>query len=510
MNTETTGELVQTAVAGERGAFETLVNRHAAMVAGVAYSRCGDFALSEDIAQEAFIEAWKNLGALREPNKFAGWICTIARRRAIDAVRTTRSERLFRSLDNMHDDVHDQQMLTPEATMSQAEEREWLWSMLSRLPEKYREPLVLFYRCEESTREVAIALGENEETIRQRLTRGREMLRTEFAESMRKSLGATVPKAAFAGLVMASLPSTTCAATVTATSIGTGKLVTSKSIGIGSTSGAAFASSVLGPLIGLLGGAFGSWMSWKNCEYESQQRFIVRQLLWFVIGMAAFLGLLIILIEVRLNGWLDNDWIYGSLLVGLIVGFQLLNVLWIWHGIRDYKRLGAEARIAGEPMRPEIQSRQEEVRRQTRITRSDGNIGYDAFSWNAGGWFGSCIGTTAWMLPLGISSFWFGSTVAGFAISTCFAVGISLAVMGWSLREGIPAYRALQSMIIVMGLLTTIVFAAMQLYANEKTCEYAQWTPWAWFLLLIFPLIVCQFWWTRRSFERRMLKNEPS
>ena len=510
MNTKTTGELVQTAVAGERRAFESLVSRYSAMVTGVAYSLCGDFARSEDIAQEAFIETWKNLESLREPEKFAGWICTIARRRAIDVVRKSKSERLVRSLDKMPYEVQDRRTLTPEANMSQAEEREWLWSMLSRLPEKYREPMVLFYRCEESTREVAIALGENEATIRQRLTRGREMLRTEFAESMRKTLGATVPKAAFAALVMASLPSTTCAAAVTATSIGSGKLVAVKSIGIGSTSVAVFASSVLGPLIGLLGGAFGSWMSWKNCEYESQQKFIVRQLLWFFIGMAAFLGLLIILIEVRLNGWLDNDRIYGSLLVGLIVGFQLLNMLWIWHGIRDYKRLGAEARVAGEPMRPEVQIHQEVVRRRTRVTRSDGSIGYDAFSWNVGGWFGSCIGSTAWMMPLGIASFWFSSTVAGFVISTCFVVGISLAVMGWSLREGIPAYRALQSMIIVMGLLTTIVFAAMQLYANEKTREFAQWTSWAWFLLLLFPLIASQFWWTRRSFERMMLKNEQS
>jgi len=87
------------------------------MVTGVAYSRCGDFALSEDIAQEAFIEAWKNLATIHEPEKFPGWICTIARRRAIDAVRSATSTRSDCTLGKMTLEIPDHKQLTPEDSM---------------------------------------------------------------------------------------------------------------------------------------------------------------------------------------------------------------------------------------------------------------------------------------------------------------------------------------------------------------------------------------------------------
>ena len=63
--TQTTADLVRAAATGDRAAFEMLIRQNAAMVTGVAYSRCGDFALSEDIAQEAFIEAWRNLATIQ-------------------------------------------------------------------------------------------------------------------------------------------------------------------------------------------------------------------------------------------------------------------------------------------------------------------------------------------------------------------------------------------------------------------------------------------------------------
>ena len=146
---QTTADLVRAAATGDRAAFEMLVSQNAALVTGVAYSKCGDFALSEDIAQEAFIEAWKNLATIQAPEKFPGWICTIARRRAVDIVRRAKSTRDDCSLDQMTSEVQDSKQLTPEANMSIQQERELVWSMLARLPEAYREPMILFYRCEE-------------------------------------------------------------------------------------------------------------------------------------------------------------------------------------------------------------------------------------------------------------------------------------------------------------------------------------------------------------------------
>lgn len=68
---QNTADLVKTAATGDRAAFEILVSQNAALVTGVAYNKCGDFAISEDIAQEALIDAWKNLATIQEPREIA-------------------------------------------------------------------------------------------------------------------------------------------------------------------------------------------------------------------------------------------------------------------------------------------------------------------------------------------------------------------------------------------------------------------------------------------------------
>ncbi|TWU06313.1 RNA polymerase sigma factor [Stieleria varia] len=500
-------DLVRDAAQGNHEAFETLVNRHAGMVTGVAYSVCGDFSLSEDIGQEVFVEAWKKLSTIRDPENFAGWICTIARRRAIDAVRAKNSTHANCSIDNMPFEIPDRNQVTPEANMSMNQEREWIWSMLSELPEMYREPMVLFYRCEESTRDVAIALGEKESTIRQRLKRGREMLRTEMTQSIRKTLGETAPKAAFAALVMASLPSTTYAAGASATTAVAGKASGVGSTVVKSAAATAFGGAAIGSLIGVAGGALGTWMSWKNCEYESQQRLIVRRTMHLLFGMLVFGILVGVLITAKVQGLLASN----SLFVGLLAGLHLLAVgctcLWVWRFNLGYKRLADEARAAGEPVREFVQRQRDDVRKQTQVVRADGSIGYEAFQWRAAPWFGSCIGSTAWMVPLAVASIWFGSTGLGMFAIGCFLVALLLASVAWVRRDHLFAYWSFQFAIAAAMVLTAVVLVAISTLANAETLQYLQWTPWGWLVLLMYPAISLYFWWIRRSFERRMLQS---
>lgn len=219
--------------------------------------------------------------------------------------------------------------------MSIQQERELVWSMLTaNLPEAYREPMILFYRCEESTRDVAIALGESEATIRQQLKRGRDMLRAEMTESIRTTLGVTVPKAAFAAIVMASLPSTTYA-TAQPPRLQRLRSQVSRRCYVGHRWRRLFSRFDWNR-----GRRFGTWISWKNCEYERQQRFIVRQALLFSAGLVIFLVLLEILVALRVQGARNpNDTVYGSLLVGLILGSQGFACIWIWRDIRRFKQI---------------------------------------------------------------------------------------------------------------------------------------------------------------------------
>src|SRR6185436_1731792 len=80
-------DLVNRARQNDREAFAQLVDRHQHLVVGVALSITRDRALAEDIAQEAFVAAWKSLAKLDDPARVAPWLAGISRNLANNAVR---------------------------------------------------------------------------------------------------------------------------------------------------------------------------------------------------------------------------------------------------------------------------------------------------------------------------------------------------------------------------------------------------------------------------------------
>src|SRR5215471_962808 len=80
-------ELVHAARRGHKQAFVEIVARHQAMVCGIALGILGDFAASEDAAQEAFLTAWRKFHDLREPERLRPWLAQIARTAALGHLR---------------------------------------------------------------------------------------------------------------------------------------------------------------------------------------------------------------------------------------------------------------------------------------------------------------------------------------------------------------------------------------------------------------------------------------
>ena len=72
-------ELVAKSLAGNQEAFRQIVERHQTLVCSLAYCATGSVSQSEDLAQETFITAWKDLAELREPSKLRSWLCAILR-----------------------------------------------------------------------------------------------------------------------------------------------------------------------------------------------------------------------------------------------------------------------------------------------------------------------------------------------------------------------------------------------------------------------------------------------
>jgi RNA polymerase sigma-70 factor (ECF subfamily) len=70
--------VVVRAMAGDDGAFSELVLRRQKCVRDLLRRLCGDHALADDLAQTAFVQAWRSLGGLRDPGAFGGWLKRVA------------------------------------------------------------------------------------------------------------------------------------------------------------------------------------------------------------------------------------------------------------------------------------------------------------------------------------------------------------------------------------------------------------------------------------------------
>ena len=246
-------DLVARSVAGSREAFGQIVARYQGPVCAVAYSATGSLALSEDIAQETFLVAWRRLGELREVTRLRSWLCGIARIQAA-SVRRREKREPSRTGDSIEGaiDVASRDPLPPDQAISR-EEQAILWSTLERIPASYREPLVLFYREHQSVESVAQALDLSEDVVRQRLTRGRKLLHERMLAVVEGALGRTAPGEAFTLGVVATLPASTAGA-------GLASVGTAASKG-GAVAKSAMLGSLFVALAGPLTGAFGVWLS---------------------------------------------------------------------------------------------------------------------------------------------------------------------------------------------------------------------------------------------------------
>jgi RNA polymerase sigma factor (sigma-70 family) len=236
-------ELVGESLAGKRDAFGQIVARYQSLICSLAYSATGSFGQSEDLAQETFITAWKHLSHLRERDKLRAWLCGIARNRINSFLRREGRQPVREAEPLEHlSESHAPEPLPPDYVMNREEEA-ILWRSLERIPEIYREPLVLFYREHQSVERVAQVLELSEDAVHQRLSRGRKLLQEQVLAFVEGALERTKPGKAFTLAVLASLPAfaiSTKAAMVGATA----KSATAKTVGSMGLLGA-----LLGPLI---------------------------------------------------------------------------------------------------------------------------------------------------------------------------------------------------------------------------------------------------------------------
>jgi RNA polymerase sigma factor (sigma-70 family) len=216
---QTDAELVGATLSGNRDAFGQIVSRYQSLICSLAYSATGSLGQSEDLAQETFITAWKRLSHLRERDKLRAWLCGIARNRINNFLRREGREPNFRAepIEEISES-HSPEPLPVEHIITK-EEEQILWRSLERIPEIYREPLVLFYREHQSIETVAANLDLTEDAVKQRLSRGRKLLQEQVLAFVEGALKKTAPGKTFTLGVITALSLTTNSAKAAAVGV---------------------------------------------------------------------------------------------------------------------------------------------------------------------------------------------------------------------------------------------------------------------------------------------------
>ena len=163
-------------VAGDLGAFEAIVQRWQRRLVNLAWRFCRDRATAEDMAQDAFLKAYRALGSFRGDSAFSTWLTAIALNSYRSRLRSQGPPLLG---------LDPERMLAVEAgplhALQEQERAEVVRRAVLTLPGRYREAILIYYFEERDLAETARVLGVAEGTVKARLHRGRELLRRRCA-----------------------------------------------------------------------------------------------------------------------------------------------------------------------------------------------------------------------------------------------------------------------------------------------------------------------------------------
>ena len=168
--------LVARAQAGDQRAYETIVRRFQDMAVGYAYSLLGDIHWAEDAAQEAFLNAYRDLAALREPAAFPGWLRQIVFKHVNRMSRRKRVSTV--ALEQAADARADTP--PPDELVVHREMRHQLYDAVAALPEKQREAIMLFYMGDYSQKEIGAFLEVPVSSVKMRLYTARQRLKETY------------------------------------------------------------------------------------------------------------------------------------------------------------------------------------------------------------------------------------------------------------------------------------------------------------------------------------------
>jgi RNA polymerase sigma factor (sigma-70 family) len=529
MTTSTTApsdaDLVARSLEGNRDAYAAIVRKYQSVVCALTYAACGDRHRSEDLAQETFLAAWKSLGQLKEPERLCAWLRGIARNVVSSAQRKLATRPMV--LPTPEGDTLASTAPTPSDRAITREEETLLWENLQRLPEDYREPMVLYYREQESVAAVAKALEISEDAARQRLSRGRAMLARRIEHLIDRGLRQSAPGQGFAIAVIAALPGMTLTKAAATLGASAKAASTASTGGIGTVFSAFF-----GPIIGLGSGYLGYRIGLQQTIAPEERQFIRRFFRGILLLALCFgIALLIAIYGTRWGGWSEHAMAMLILTMSALYAAAVVGA-GVWYSIRlprlraqllaERPELGAAAQSSAKAWAIQYRSRW----RLLGLPLIDINIGStaDGRPAVAKGWI--AIGAKAYGLLIAVGAIaiapvsWGGCSIGvltwgGFAVGIwtvgAIAVGwkaVGVTAAGWHGAQGIvaAAYRYADGMVAVAAHHANDA-RAREALGNETFFRAWEWIAvhgnWIWLigLLAVSPVL-------HRAWKLRRMRRE--
>jgi len=185
-------QLIQSVLSGNDAAFTTLVGKYQKSVHALAWRKVGDFHFAEEITQDPFLQAYKKLATLRNPNQFAGWLYVIANnlcKRWHQKKKLSTQSLEGTSVAEIENASYKRYVSEQREADNTEHRHEIVKNLLQRLPESERTVVTLHYLGEMTAKEIGKFLGVSVNTINSRLRRAKKRLQDQEERLIQEMLG---------------------------------------------------------------------------------------------------------------------------------------------------------------------------------------------------------------------------------------------------------------------------------------------------------------------------------
>ena len=192
MEQENDVQLIRKILAGDDTAFSTLVHRYQKGIHALVWRKVDDFHIAEELTQDTFLNAYKNLSTLKDPSQFAGWLYVIANRLCINWNQRNKSKMQSLAstpLEEIEHSSYNHHVLAQREVEATERRHHLVKTLLEKLPESERTVITLYYLSGMKSKDIGKFLGVSVHTVTSRLRRARKRLAQEEELLVQEVLG---------------------------------------------------------------------------------------------------------------------------------------------------------------------------------------------------------------------------------------------------------------------------------------------------------------------------------